>query len=156
GSGPRHLRSRRGRHAAHLRVLSASLTRRLTRPRREAFLLPVDPNDRMRRGLAAAAVLAVAAFGLTTALPVTSQDNRGSAVTLATDVADRESTGSVASRSRDRAALPNSPQSPKATTSASPPTATPTAVQPPAPVGGLSQTEMDNAIAIVDVAKREN
>src|SRR5258706_16393635 len=90
-SGPRHLRPRRGRHAAHIRVLLkpaaglADLPVRFKGPRRDAYLLPVAPNDRMRRGLVAAAVLAVAAFGLTAVpLPGTTRP-RGTAVSLAED-----------------------------------------------------------------------
>src|SRR4051794_3866463 len=88
-SGPRHLRPRRGRHAARLSDLSASLTARLTRARREAYLLPVDPSDRMRRGLTSAAVLTVAAFALT-AVPLPGQTpDRPTTVSLASDADDR-------------------------------------------------------------------
>jgi hypothetical protein len=161
-SGPRHLRPRRGRHAAHIRVVLkpaaalAALPVRVKGPRRDAYLLPVAPNDRMRRGLATAAVLAVAAFGLAAVpLPGKTQPS-GTAVSLAEDT-DRADAGSVASRGRERAARPESSRSPKATQSSPPKTAQPTrAPTRPAPVGGLSQAEMDNAIAIVDVAKREN
>jgi hypothetical protein len=190
--GPRHLRPRRGRHAAVLAAVPAQIRRlnaampaqvkrlneavpaqirrlnlaqitRLHTSRGESFLLPAAGNDRMRRGLATAAVLAVAAFGITTTVAGNGPGS-GSAVSLGVS---RRDAGSVAARGRgrDHAAAPtadakqnqtNSKQTdPAQAASKAPATADPTPTRL-APVGGLTQAEMDNAVAIVDVAKREN
>ncbi|MGI5237667.1 hypothetical protein [Dactylosporangium sp. CA-139066] len=126
--------------------------------------MPVDPGDRRPRGLAAAAVLAVAALALT-AVPMSEKQSPdgGTAMSLANE-SERPTNDSVASRGRERAPRPAATtKAPKATQGAKPaqspkaaPSSSPAPKAPPAPVGGLSQIEMDNAIAIVDVAKREN
>ncbi|WP_344620372.1 hypothetical protein [Dactylosporangium salmoneum] len=110
----------------------------------------------------------MAAFGLTALLTAPSGDpgaavaERPAAVTGSDP--SRES-GEVASRNHERAPAsrpapttksPKSPKSTKSTPSTPSTTSTPSAAPTKvAPVGGLSQTEMDNALAIVAVAKRE-
>ncbi|MFD0586087.1 hypothetical protein [Dactylosporangium darangshiense] len=154
---------------AQIRRLNLAQITRLHTSRGESFLLPAAGNDRMRRGLATAAVLAVAAFGITTTVAGNGPGS-GSAVSLTAEAdggVSRTDGGSVASRGRgrDHAAAPsanakqnqtNSKQTdPAQAASKAPATADPTPTRP-APVGGLTQAEMDNAVAIVDVAKREN
>ncbi|MEV6927638.1 hypothetical protein AB0M46_24495 [Dactylosporangium sp. NPDC051485] len=127
-----------------------------------------------RRGAAAATVFAVAAFGLTAVLTAPGDDpdvtsaERPAAATAGPDSSREE--GEVASRNHERAPAnppapskksksnppktsdPSNPSNPSNPSDTSPPSAAPTKV---APVGGLSQMEMDNALAIVAVAKRE-
>ncbi|MFG2042797.1 hypothetical protein [Dactylosporangium sp. NPDC048998] len=123
-----------------------------------------------RRTAAAAAVVAVAAFGLSStltssdppaasggAVSLTAQDGAGAAQAEATRGNDRAGRSSDRSKAADPKATGKKATDKKATGQggAQPPAAAP-APTTPAPVGGLSRAEMDNAIAIVDVAKREN
>ncbi|GAA3251323.1 hypothetical protein ACFO1B_43585 [Dactylosporangium siamense] len=145
--GPRHLRrSRRGRHAAR-------------------FRLRAPAPAQLRRH--AVAVAAVVAFGLSTTLsssagPVAAPAND---VALAVD-AGRSAADAPASRSRARkpadgagavpaptTAAPSAAAKPPASPSAQPASPSPTVH---APVGGLTQAEMNNAVAIIEVARQLN
>jgi hypothetical protein len=175
--GPRHLRPRRFRHAARglvplatslaalrgllaaLRGLPAWLEAAL--PRRLGSAVPL----RARRGVAAAAVLAVSAFGLSAALaaPAGPATVAGDPVPATAGAGRAEdAAGSAASRGHRRgstgtapSASPSADRPPAAAPSATPSTPAPAPTKP-GPVGGLTRLEMDNAIAIVEVAKREN
>ncbi|MEV8517821.1 hypothetical protein [Dactylosporangium sp. NPDC051484] len=158
------------------RAFAAGRTRLLASgPVRLAAAMPAGA----RRTAVAATIVAVAAFGLTSTL--TSSDPpaaSGGAVSLSaqegagTDQAEAPRADERAGRSSGRskgtdpkAANPKA-AGPKATGQGStdkkatgqggaPPAAAPSPTRV-APVGGLTQAEMDNAVAIVDVAKREN
>lgn len=155
--GPRHLRrSRRGRHAARFRPLAAAPTG-------------------LRRYAVVAAV--VAAVGLSPALSSSAGPGPGAvpvdSAALAADTG-RSAADGPASRSRARkpadgagTVTPPAAKAAPAPTPAAPTPAAPTpAVEPPAsaspspsvhaPVGGLTQAEMNNAVAIVDVARQLN
>jgi hypothetical protein len=125
-SGPRHLRPRRFSHAAPA-----------LRPHLRQLL---------RRGATTVTLLAVAALSLAS-IPGASDrpGDGGRAAPLVLDAAGR-SAPAAASRGKARAVQPSA--------SPSAPPAAPAPVRTD-PVGGLSRTEMDNALAIVEVARRE-
>ncbi|WP_433207507.1 hypothetical protein ACQP00_41495 [Dactylosporangium sp. CS-047395] len=138
-SGPRHLRGRRFAHAA---PFSASTLKALTErptPARNFLLSAVPPLP--QRTLRGAAALALAVLALTTTLTAHPAP-KGDVVAVAP--APERSAPQVASRGEQRTAPPSAAPTPAQTF--------PTVADP---VGGLSRAEMDNAIAIVDVAKRE-
>ncbi|MEV4515911.1 hypothetical protein AB0K00_44010 [Dactylosporangium sp. NPDC049525] len=155
GRGPRHLRrSRRGRHAARFRLRAA---------------VPLEI------GRYAVVTVAVAAVGLSSTLSSSAGPGPGATpangVALAGD-AGRSAADGPASRSRNRKPADGAgtvtPPAGKGTPPAANATPTPTkaapapaATQPasptvPAPVGGLTQAEMNNAVAIIDVARQLN
>ncbi|WP_432837215.1 peptidase M23 [Dactylosporangium sp. CA-092794] len=108
-----------------------------------------------RQGAVAALVVAMAAFGLSTTLstPAGRGGPAGSGSALVAD-ADRASTG-PASRDYDRAKRATDPAT-RSSKAPAPAASSPApAAKPPVPVGGLTQAEMDNAAAIVDVARHE-
>ncbi|GAA3451626.1 hypothetical protein [Dactylosporangium matsuzakiense] len=107
------------------------------RPRRFAHAAPAPHRPAARRGAAAVALLAVATFTLAASLTAPgSSPVRSQPVVVA-----ERSTEAPASRGETRTAPPS-------------PAPAPTAVSTE-PVGGLTRSEMDNALAIVEVAKRE-
>ncbi|MER7004978.1 hypothetical protein ABT297_18295 [Dactylosporangium sp. NPDC000555] len=164
--------------AGSARAYAAGRTRLLASgPGRFAAAMPAGA----RRTAVAATIVAVAAFGLAPALTssdppaasgvsLNAQEEAGAAQAEAPR--DDERAGRSSGRSKgtdpkagDPKAAPKAAD-PKATGQGStgkkatgqggtPPAAAPSPTRL-APVGGLSQAEMDNAVAIVDVAKREN
>ncbi|GAA1521355.1 hypothetical protein GCM10009827_041540 [Dactylosporangium maewongense] len=149
--GPRHLRrSRRGRHATRFRLRA-----------------PV-PAEIRRYAVGAVAVVAI---GLSATLSASAGPAAVPADSAAFAVdAERSAAGGQASRSRTRKPADSANKATPAPTKAAPapakttpaPAGTPpasTAAPSPtvhAPVGGLTQAEMNNAVAIIDVARQLN
>jgi hypothetical protein len=170
--GPRHLRrTRRGRHAAPWRMPARPAAALVAARRRIPALAAVPPE--IRRRAAVAAVIAVSAVGLSSTLTSSAGPLPIAAGAAFADDADRTAAAEHgASRDYQRVPSPSrrpadgaspgaSPAAPKpapSNTSAPPAAAASTAAPPavPAPVGGLSQAEMNNAVAIVTVARQLN
>ncbi|GAB3856958.1 hypothetical protein ACFPIJ_56665 [Dactylosporangium cerinum] len=147
--GPRHLRrSRRGRHATRFRLRA-----------------PV-PAQLRRHAVAVAAVAAVALSATLSSStgPVAAPVN---GVALAVDdgrsAADAPASRSRARKPADGADAAPAPTTAAPTTAAKPPASPSPAGQPAspsptvhAPVGGLTQAEMNNAVAIIEVARQLN
>ncbi|MFI5912618.1 hypothetical protein [Dactylosporangium sp. NPDC051541] len=111
------------------------------RPQRFAHAAPVSIRPAARRGAAAVTLLAVATFALASSLTATTRPAaRPEPVVMA-----ERSTEAPAARGTHRTTEPT----PTAAAAA------PAKPVPTEPVGGLSRAEMDNALAIVEVAKRE-
>ncbi|MEV0136392.1 hypothetical protein AB0H83_49220 [Dactylosporangium sp. NPDC050688] len=155
--GPRHLRrSRRGRHAARLRLHAARL--RLHAP------VPA----RLRRY--AVAAVAVATIALSTTLSSSAgpgpvavpADSAAFAVDAGRSAADGPASRSRARKPADATGTvtpPAAKAAPTPTNAAPAPSAEQPASPSPtvhAPVGGLTQAEMNNAVAIIDVARQLN